>query len=245
MDHLISLIISLVSDAVELVKSGISLIGDHRWLQSLFVVLFAWLAYVFRGVFIRFLQSVAKRTSVRFDEFAVHLLDEVLILSVVIYAAHHLLKLWEWESAVLWVKPIWIAGVGVPIARFVGSMLTLYEQRIGASGSNEALAAAWPIINRSICFLIVLSGVLIALDMRDTSVNAVFLYGTGAVGVVIAFLARDMLANFIAGVVLLTDRPFEVGDRIGLGGTAGADPLGARWSRSECGRRGSGRRRTC
>ena len=211
----------LHTDAADLWNQVRLRINNKLWEDSLAVVLAAWLGYMFRGVLVRILQLAAKRTAGLFDDFAVRLLDEALVLSVVMLAAVSLLDLWKLHSAALWAKSIWIAGGGVVIARFVGPALTIYEQRIGASDPNEALAAAWPIVNRIISFLIVLAGVLIALSLHDISLNHV-LAGTGLVGAAIAFLARDMLTNFIAGVVLLADRPFEVGDRIGLGGTADA-----------------------
>ena len=41
-----------------------------------------------------------------------------------------------------------------------------------------------------------------------------FLAGAGIVGIAIGFAAKDTLSNVIAGILLLIDRPFEVGDRI-------------------------------
>ena len=41
-----------------------------------------------------------------------------------------------------------------------------------------------------------------------------FIAGAGVLGIAIGFAAKDTLSNLIAGVLLIIDRPFEIGDRI-------------------------------
>ena len=41
-----------------------------------------------------------------------------------------------------------------------------------------------------------------------------FIAGAGIAGIAIGFAAKDTLSNIIAGMLLIIDRPFEVGDRI-------------------------------
>jgi small-conductance mechanosensitive channel len=41
-----------------------------------------------------------------------------------------------------------------------------------------------------------------------------FVAGAGVVGVAVGFAAKDKISNLIAGILLIIDRPFEIGDRI-------------------------------
>jgi small-conductance mechanosensitive channel len=55
--------------------------------------------------------------------------------------------------------------------------------------------------------------IILALDILGVNVMP-FIAGAGVAGIAIGFAAKDTLSNLIAGVLLILDRPFEVGDRI-------------------------------
>jgi small-conductance mechanosensitive channel len=54
---------------------------------------------------------------------------------------------------------------------------------------------------------------LLALDVLGINVMPV-VAGAGVAGIAVGFAAKDTLSNLIAGVLLIIDRPFEIGDRI-------------------------------
>jgi small-conductance mechanosensitive channel len=56
-------------------------------------------------------------------------------------------------------------------------------------------------------------GGILALDAMGFNIMP-FVAGAGVAGIAIGFAAKDTLSNLIAGVLLIIDRPFEVGDRI-------------------------------
>ncbi len=56
----------------------------------------------------------------------------------------------------------------------------------------------------------------VVLDQLGVNV-AVLVGGLGIAGIVAGFAARDSLENFIAGVTVLVDKPFQVGDYIEIG----------------------------
>ena len=60
----------------------------------------------------------------------------------------------------------------------------------------------------------------VVLDQLGVNV-AVLVGGLGIAGIVAGFAARDSLENFIAGVTVLVDKPFQVGDYIEIDGQYG------------------------
>ncbi len=63
-------------------------------------------------------------------------------------------------------------------------------------------------------------GVILALDQLGFNVTSL-IAGLGVAGLALGFAAKDTLANFIAGVTILWDRPFRVGDRVDADGEHG------------------------
>lgn len=66
-----------------------------------------------------------------------------------------------------------------------------------------------------------LGGVAMAASMLFRFSNEALLALGGTVAVAIGFAFKDLLASVIAGVIILADRPFQVGDRITFGGYYG------------------------
>jgi small-conductance mechanosensitive channel len=61
--------------------------------------------------------------------------------------------------------------------------------------------------------IIYATGIILALDVLGLNIMP-FVAGAGVAGIAIGFAAKDTLSNLIAGVLLIIDRPFEIGDRI-------------------------------
>jgi small-conductance mechanosensitive channel len=61
---------------------------------------------------------------------------------------------------------------------------------------------------------------LIVAVIFQVSAQGVFA-AAAAVGVAVGFAAQDLLKNLFGGIILVFDRPFQVGDKISVGGTYG------------------------
>jgi len=89
-----------------------------------------------------------------------------------------------------------------------------------------------PLLRNAIAVLLILAaayGILVAWDIEVTGLVA----SAGIVGLALSFAAQDTLANLFAGVAILTDRPYKLGDYIILdsGERGGVTHIGLRSTR--------------
>jgi small-conductance mechanosensitive channel len=75
-------------------------------------------------------------------------------------------------------------------------------------------------LGRFASYLIVLLGAVVALETLGVSVGALTAFGA-ALGVGLGFGLQDIAKNFVSGLILLVERPIQVGDRIELGNISG------------------------
>ena len=203
-----------------------------RWLPSLTTLLLACLGYlvgrwILRGVQRRF----AAKTETDLDDELVHCIHRVFRMAVVAWVFWQVLDTWvpdlgtensdgRWVPYETqphdWVWGIWIGLVFLPLSRFVSHLMRSFESRLLAHTSDTALdETALPMINKFIRFTVIAIGVLLAMTHLGIQI-APLLAGAGVVGLALSLAAKDTLSNLIAGVLLIMDRPFQVGDRIEL-----------------------------
>jgi small-conductance mechanosensitive channel len=115
-------------------------------------------------------------------------------------------------------------GVLTSILVIVGAALALRFMR----NTVERLSSQFP--NRRFAFtqaatiiqflVYVVTGVsVLALSLRLDDRTLTLIGGTVAVSV--GFAVKDLVASFIAGIMIMVDRPFQVGDRVNFGGQYG------------------------
>ena len=203
-----------------------------RWLTSLITLLTAGLAYVAGGWILRGVERrFAAKTETDLDDELVHALRRGFRMTLVAWVLWHVLDSWvpklgsetndgEWipyESQPSdWVWGIWIGLLFVPLSRFLGHLMRSFELRVLAGRAETALdETALPMINKFIRFTVIAIGALVAMTHLGIEI-APLLAGAGVVGLALSLAAKDTLSNLIAGVLLIMDRPFQVGDRIEL-----------------------------
>lgn len=95
----------------------------------------------------------------------------------------------------------------------VNSLLPYLEHNIAAKTKTAVDNVIIDLFKKFSGIIIYTVGVILALDVLGFNIMP-FVAGAGVAGIAIGFAAKDTLSNLIAGVLLIIDRPFEVGDRI-------------------------------
>lgn len=101
-----------------------------------------------------------------------------------------------------------IVLLAIWIGRFVGRRAGTFRLR----SQNPYMAG---LLQRALQSLIVLAGVLVALDLLGaSSLLGAVLGSAGVVGLVLGFAFKDIAENYVAGVLLSLRRPFAPGDHV-------------------------------
>ena len=91
--------------------------------------------------------------------------------------------------------------------------LTYLEKNVADRTTNKVDDIIFELLNRFSGAILYVTAIILALDIVGINVMP-FIAGAGVAGIAIGFAAKDTLSNLIAGVLLIIDRPFEIGDRI-------------------------------
>ncbi|MFP3947365.1 MAG: mechanosensitive ion channel family protein [Gemmatimonadota bacterium] len=163
----------------------------------------------------RIMDRVIKRTRLNLDDIVFRCFHRGLLLSIWFWAGWRATLLWDVESAARIMLGSWMVALFFPLAGLVAEVLELVEGQVGRGKIMPLDQTALPLLNKIVRFLIVSVGVLVGLDYVGVNIGPL-LAGAGVAGLAVSLAAKDTLSNLIAGILLIMDRPFRVGDRIEL-----------------------------
>ena len=115
------------------------------------------------------------------------------------------------------------------LPRLVGAILVLFVfwmlHRAALGLLNRSLKArsnvlAADILQKAVKYVVLGLGLLMAASQLGFNVVSM-LAGLGVVGLAVGLAAKETMANFISGLIILWDRPFALGDEVEIGDTPG------------------------
>ncbi|WP_123624430.1 mechanosensitive ion channel family protein [Halorubrum sp. CSM-61] len=123
-----------------------------------------------------------------------------------------------------------LAGIGTAVVGFVVGFLAVLlfgkyafvpgvRRVLGSRGFDDAVRSLGTSVANAVVWVAAIAiGFTVAGYGAFLSAFAVF---GGAIALAVGFAAQDLLGNFVAGIFILKDKPFEVGDWIEWDGNAG------------------------
>lgn len=112
-------------------------------------------------------------------------------------------------SATLLLLAVWMLGQGLD--RFFLKLGGRFTER------RLVIQQAGTFLRFSLYIAALVAGFFLSFQVSDKLLLAL----GGSLAVAVGFAVKDLVASIIAGVIILVDRPFQVGDRVSFGGVYG------------------------
>jgi small-conductance mechanosensitive channel len=116
-----------------------------------------------------------------------------------------------------WAERVFFAGLVLLVTSLIQSVviriIPFLEEKLAKRTDTQVDDVILDLSKKFSGVIIYTTGGILTLDVLGLNIMP-FIAGAGVAGIAIGFAAKDTLSNLIAGVLLIIDRPFEVGDRI-------------------------------
>ncbi|MGH9339968.1 MAG: mechanosensitive ion channel family protein [Acidobacteriota bacterium] len=193
--------------------------GDNVYLQAAVVVVLSFiLARIAVFFWSRVFGQIARRTSIEIDDQIITLLRRPIFYSVILAGFGTALDLLALRSPFDFIGAGLIATVAVLVWTVFGIRLTVAILGWMTSRPDRFQIVQPPTLPLfEITAKIILVGLAIYFFFISWGIDVTaWVASAGIVGIVLGLAARDSLANLFAGLFILTDAPYRVGDFIDL-----------------------------
>ncbi len=194
------------------------------WINLVISIGFVLIGYTLgTWVIRRLLPRLARRTPSKFDDELLKSIGPDIRWFVVVIILSYSTDRLTFFSVVLktFLEDIYFVLGLILIIRISWKLVDLatekYREKSYQQGRGNELVALIRMTNRISRILIGIMGIIILLTYFGVNVTALTA-ALGIGGLALSLAAKDTIADAIAGVILLVDRPFRVGDRIEIQG---------------------------
>jgi small-conductance mechanosensitive channel len=194
--------------------SGIKAAYIHLIFKTLGAIAGTYIIWIIlKRILVSFEKKTQKNNFLKINIQIFSVVRKALFYGLILVTGTYLIRLFD----VLLLEKIFHAIVIIllasPAKDFLLILLGYFEKNIIDKTKTKVDDIIFDLVNRFSGAIIYATAVVLALDVLGINVMP-FIAGAGVAGIAIGFAAKDTLSNLIAGVLLIIDRPFEVGDRI-------------------------------
>lgn len=203
------------------------------------------LVFIFLGVFFgklvriittKYLRALAGKTKTKFDDILLDALDMPLIILIFAgffwYGLNYLVlpqKIGilanEAINVVVTLSGVWF------LVKFVDDFIIEFIAPLAEKSETKLDYHVIPSLRKLVRILIIVIGFLVMLDNIGYDITTL-LAGLGIGGLAVALASKETVENFIAGILIIMDKPFGMGDWIKFGSSEGnVEEVGIRSTR--------------
>lgn len=192
---------------------------EHRFVQALLALTLSIAgAYLLQRLLVRVLAKLAGRTATNLDDIVVAALERPIFYSIILGGTAYSVSLLGLNVKVVAIVTATLKTIAIIV--WTNALI-----RIGTAVLQAMSYHARPtsvVQGRTLPFFVILlklllfgTSVYMAMLAWETDITA-WLASAGIVGIAVGFAAKDSLANFFAGIFIIADAPYKLGDFIQL-----------------------------
>jgi len=173
----------------------------------------------------KFLKKFTSKTENKLDDILLDLLKEPLVFAFIILGAWYSLQILNFDENTLdFISKVYYVLIIFDIAWFMVRIFDAIVERYIVPFTKQTKTKLddqlLPILRKGIKTSIWILSILVALNNAGYDVGAI-LASLGIGGLAFALAAKDTVANLFGSLTIFLDEPFQIGDRIIIGGYDG------------------------
>jgi len=197
---------------------------ENNWIWQFIITVLFWLGIGLLTVFVvaPIIRKITEKTKTQVDDIIWKIIRLPIIILLFLYgfvAAADLLPIGAFYLGIInKIYALTLITVITYLAYKIFHDLMLYEgKKLAEKTENELDDILVPVMEKIGDIVILIAGLLWFLSAMDIDIT-IFLAGLGGLGLIIGLASQDALSNFFAGMHILMDHPFSIGDYIKLEG---------------------------
>ena len=202
-----------------LYNSWLAFFGPNPYLKALGIVLiFTAFVLIFNFVILRLLKKVTAKTAFKADDRLLELLQKPLFVSLFVVGLTQAARVLQLPDNVLLIvvsilKTVTIfvwASFAIKFSKFLLKQLSADKRK------SQLVQISTLSLFSNLAVIIVIAAAVYFLFLAWRIDVSAWLASAGIIGLALGFAAKDTLANLFAGVFILADAPYRLGDVIVL-----------------------------
>jgi small-conductance mechanosensitive channel len=196
------------------VTLGIKSTYLHTLTKSLIAVIFSFIIwFILKLILASFEKKTKKSKFIQNKILIFGVVRKALLYGLVLTTGAYLIRLFNINLLENIFKAFMIILLATPAKDSLLIVLNYLKNNIADKTKTKVDDIIFDLLNKFSGAVIYITATILALDILGVNIMP-FVAGAGVAGIAIGFAAKDTLSNLIAGVLLIVDRPFEIGDRI-------------------------------